>query len=158
MNLSQYNKVATFNKLGGSLDNVTMNSLALQLDLIQEEYVETVEAFDNLDAVEYVDGVADMFVVVTGMIQKLEALGVDMESVINRVCDNNLAKYPIVSEEAFRNGTVFQLIPDGCSGKISDGRLIITDDKTGKIRKPTNFTPVDLSDVPDFFKTIGGGA
>lgn len=156
MNESHYHKVAQFNTLGGNLEKVTMDSLALQLDLCQEEYMELVEAFDNQDSVEFVDAVADLFVVLTGMIQKLEVLGVNVEEAIHRVCDNNLAKYPEISEEAFQDSSVFNLIPDGCSGEISYGRLVIKDNKTGKIRKPTNFKPVDLTNVPDFFKVIGG--
>jgi len=157
MNESHYFKVAQFNTLGGNLEKVTMDSLALQLDLCQEEYIELVEAFDNKDSIEFVDAVADLYVVVTGLIQKLEMLDVNMEEAIHRVCDNNMQKFPEVSEESFQDGSVFDLFPDGCSGEIAYGRLVIKDKVTGKIRKPTNFNPVDLTNVPDFFKTIGGG-
>jgi len=150
MNESHYFKVQQFNSLGGNLETITKQSLALQLDLIQEEYLETVEAFDNQDSTEFVDGVADMYVVVTGLIQKLERMGVNMKEAIDRVCDNNLQKFPL-----YQDGWQ-DIIPEGCSVNTVDGRLVIKKITTGKIMKPLNFKPVDLTNVPDFFKAIGG--
>jgi hypothetical protein len=143
-----YRKVQSFNELGGNLDNVTSDSRALQLDLIQEEYIETVEAFDKRNAVEFVDGVVDMWVVVTGLIQKLEALGVDMEDAIDQVCDNNLSKFM-----PYETGWQSQ-VPQGCDVEVKNGRLVIKDINTGKIKKPLNFVPVNLSNVPNFFVAL----
>lgn len=148
MNKGLYNKVFKFNTLGNNLDVVTKESLALQLDLIQEEYVETVDAFDNEDSVEFADGVADMYVVLMGLIQKLEKLGVPMEKIINDVCGNNLSKFPIVTEN------MSSIIPANTKYTVVDGRLVIKNIQTGKIMKPLNFKPVDLSYTPNFFATL----
>ena len=136
---AHYDSVKIFNTISGSLDEVNKSSLALQIDLLQEEFLETVEAFDNKDATEFLDGVADMFVVIAGLIQKLEALGVNVDAAIRKVCVNNLDKFP--------ENTTCQ--PDNTIVVYNKmyGRVAFLDDVTSKIRKPLDFTSVDLSDV-----------
>ena len=140
MNLNiLYEQVKIFNELAGSLENVNKSSIALQLDLIQEEFLETVQAFDEKDPVEFVDGVADMFVVLSGLMQKLEALGVDVETAFERVNNNNLSKF---------SDSVLQQPPNTIAtfNKRWE-KWVFKNNQTGKIMKPLDFSPVDLSDI-----------
>ena len=134
-----YNDVKIFNELAGSLENVNKSSIALQLDLIQEEFLETVQAFDEKDPVEFVDGVADMFVVLSGLMQKLEALGVDVEAAFERVNNNNLSKF---------SDSVLQQPPKTTAtfNKRWE-KWVFKNNQTGKIMKPLDFSPVDLSGI-----------
>ena len=155
MNITQktigtnYTEIKKFNEIGGSLNKITKESIALQLDLIQEEYLESVQAFDDCNPEEFADGIADIFVVVCGMIQKLEVAGYDMEAVLERVCDNNLSKYIPIN-------TTIHYDPEFTKTLNEKHQVFVLRDKNGKIRKPTGFTAVNLYGlVPKtFFKEI----
>ena len=101
MNANIYNQVKKFNTVAGQLENVTKQSLALQMELIQEEYLELVQAFDDEDDEEYLDATADLFVTVAGLMQKLEAAGFNVEEAMNRVAENNLDKFPLSRKVSF---------------------------------------------------------
>ena len=67
-----FESVKQFNTLAGSLDNVTQQSLILQTSFIWEEFAnEMIEAFEEGDAVEFLDGVADTYVTACGLLQML---------------------------------------------------------------------------------------
>ena len=134
---TNYTEIKKFNEIGGSLNTVTKDSIALQLDLIQEEYLEAVQAYDGCNPEEFADGVADMFVVICGMIQKLEVAGYDMEAVIDTVCENNLSKYIPIN-------TALHYDPEFTKTLNEKHQVFVLRDKNGKIRKPSNFTPVNL--------------
>lgn len=134
-----YNEVKKFNEIAGQLDVVTEGSIALQLDLIQEEYLETVEAFDGKNNVELLDGAIDMFVVVSGLLQKLEASGYNVAEAMKRVTDNNLSKFPDV---ATRSGVV---IPSEWQVNLNEEHnVVVFRNQVGKIMKPPGFVPVEL--------------
>lgn len=132
-----YTAIQKFNDISGNLDNITQQSIALQLDLIQEEYLETVQAYDEEDMQEICDGAADMFVVVCGLLQKLEAYGCDMEEILNRVCENNLSKYPTV-------GMAIRYDPALSVTVNEKHQVYVIKDINGKVRKPLDFVPVNL--------------
>lgn len=140
-----FTDVKTFNEVAGSLSNVSKESIALQLDLLQEEYLETVEAYDNNNPVEFADGVADCLVIILGMVQKCEAAGYDMDEVLYRVCDNNLSKYIPVGEAIHYN-------PEYTKELNEKHQVFVLKNAVGKIMKPSDFKSVDLSDlVPEGF-------
>lgn len=62
---------------------------ALYMDLIQEEFNETWEAYNNGDLVEVADGLADMVWVIMGM---ANTLGIPFEDVWNEVRASNMSK------------------------------------------------------------------
>ena len=136
-----YGSVFKFNDISGNLNKPDKDSIALQLDLIQEEYIETVDAFDADDKVEILDGACDMFVVVCGLLQKLEAQGCDVEEALMRVCENNLSKFPSTANNATNTWS-----GDYTPHFNKKHKVLVLKDKNGKIRKPEGFKPVDLSD------------
>lgn len=159
MNVASYvqtsvNRIAQFNDMCGNLENVDKDSIALQLDIFQEEYLETVEAFDELDDTGFLDGVVDEFVVCVGMMLKLEKAGFKVAEAMNRVDLNNLSKFvkiddPKIDEikqDALSKGFTFE-------PNYGYGRVVIKD-VNGKVRKPSTFKPVEIGDcaVAGFLK------
>ena len=136
-----YGSVSKFNDIAGQLNKPDKDSIALQLDLIQEEYLETVEAFDEDDKVEILDGALDMFVVVCGLLQKLEAQGYNVEEALKRVCENNLSKFP--STEGNKTNTWNPEYTPTFNKKYN---VLVLRDSKGKVRKPEGFKSVDISD------------
>lgn len=136
MNANMYNQVKKFNAVAGQFENVTTQSLALQMDLIQEEYLELVQAFDDKDDAEYLDATADLFVTVAGLMQKLDAAGFKVAEAITRVNENNLSKFNSTGNFQPPNTNAIY-------NKQYDSYSFINKD-TGKIMKPTNFLSVDL--------------
>jgi hypothetical protein len=138
--LAGYAGTKTFNVVAGTLDKVDETSIALQLDLMQEEYLETVTAFDNKDNVELLDGAVDMLVIAFGLIAKLEVAGFDVATAIDRVVANNLSKFT-------RKGEAISYNFDYVSKLNKIYNLTVVKNKDGKIMKPSNFVPVILNDL-----------
>jgi hypothetical protein len=141
-----YESIKKFNKISGVLDNPTLETVDLYNSLSFEELSESITAFETQDAVEVLDGALDEFYVICGKLQILEALGMNIEEGLKRVCENNLSKFLSVS------GEVWPLE----MGKFynPEHKVMVLKDKQGKIIKPFGFTPVDLTDlVPQGFFT-----
>ena len=92
--------------------------IRLYMDLITEEYNETLDAYKAGDIVEVADGLADMVWVIMGMASSLD---IDFEDVWNEVKRSNMSKF--VDGVAMKNP------------------------KTGKIMKPDTFSEPDLATV-----------
>lgn len=157
-----YNQIGLFNLIAGNLENVTLESIDNQLGFIFEELEETIEVVewtsasqdscDDLDYdpdVEVLDGACDLFVTVSGLLQKLEAAGFDVAEAMNRVNMNNLSKFPNSQDE------LFKIQPENTHIKLNTNFdvVVFKDIETGKIKKPLNFKPVDLTGTyPNFLK------
>ena len=89
----------------------------LYMNLITEEYRETIEAFDNDDLIEVADGLADMVWVIMGM---CSSCGIDFNKVWEEVKASNMSKF--VEGKAIKNGA-------------------------GKIMKPETYFKPDLKKV-----------
>ena len=63
--------------------------VALYMNLIQEEFNETLEAFANNDMIELADGLADMQWVIHGL---ASSVGIDMQPVWDEVKSSNMSK------------------------------------------------------------------
>ena len=147
-----YKQVELFNEIASNLDNVTIDSLDNQISFVYEELVETIDALESKDDEEYIDGLADIFVTVAGLLQKSEKVGYDVAEAIARVNANNLSKFPSASVT-----TVGTIRPEGTYVVANDrfDVLVFKDVTTDKIKKPLNFVPVDLSGTyPNFLKGV----
>lgn len=136
MNANMYNQVKKFNSVAKNLDNVTPESISNQLSFIFEELVETIDALEAGDDGELLDGCADLFVTVMGLMQKLDAAGFDVGQAIARVNENNLSK--------FNSTGNFQPPNTNAVYNRQYDLYSFLDKNTGKIMKPTNFLSVDL--------------
>ena len=94
------------------------DQVQLYMDLITEEYIETLTAYNNGDVVELADGLADMVWVIMGMASSLD---IDFDDVWEEVYRSNMSKF--VDGVAIRNP------------------------ETGKIMKPDTFSEPDLKTV-----------
>ena len=93
--MSYQNDVADFMKAGEQSIRSEL-SLAgeqsnLYMDLISEEYQETLAAFESKDMIEVADGLADMVWVIMGM---CNSCGIDFDSVWQEVKASNMSKFP----------------------------------------------------------------
>ena len=119
--MSYQNDVALFMKSGGqgvrSELSLEGDQASLYMDLITEEYQETLSAFENSDLIEVADGLADMVWVIMGM---CNSCGIDFDSVWQEVKASNMSKFP-------------------------DGKAI--KNEHGKIMKPDSYFKPDLKKV-----------
>ena len=72
----------------------------LYMNLITEEYKETLEAFQNNDLVEVADGLADMVWVIMGM---CSSCGIEFNKVWEEVRSSNMSKF--VNGKAIKNNS-----------------------------------------------------
>jgi hypothetical protein len=146
-----YTAIRKFNDIAGQLENVTKDSIALQLDLIQEEYLETVDEYDLENPVGILDGAIDMFVVVSGLLLKLDASGYDVATAMKRITDNNLSKYPSAV-----NPTIPVPVEWNSEWTLTHNKeheVLVWRDGNNKIRKPHGFRPVEIGDcIGEWFK------
>ena len=93
--MSYQNDVAIFMKSGeqGVRSELSLegDQASLYMDLITEEYQETLYAFENSDLIEVADGLADMVWVIMGM---CNSCGIDFDSVWQEVKASNMSKFP----------------------------------------------------------------
>ena len=122
--MSYQNDVALFMKSGGqgvrSELSLEDDQASLYMDLITEEYQETLSAFENSDLIEVADGLADMVWVIMGM---CNSCGIDFDSVWQEVKASNMSKFP-------------------------DGKAI--KNEHGKIMKPDSYFKPNIKKVLDF--------
>jgi len=142
-----YVAVEQFNEICGNLPEVNEASLDLQISLCYEEMVEVIDAFEQRDMKELAKEVADLWIVVAGLVQKMRHTGVDMGSVIEAVCEDNLDKFipqgqPLQYDSAFT-----------ASLNQKFGRWVIKD-SNGKVRKASTYKKADVSQyvLKDLFK------
>ena len=145
-----YREVEKFNKIAGNLDSVTPESVSNQLSYVFEELTETIDALENGDAVELLDGYCDLLVTVHGLGQKLQAAGFDTQEAEKRVNANNMSKYIPTNETIHYDPSFTKTLNE-------EYNVYVLRDSNMKVRKPSNFQSVDLSDlVPEgFFQQAG---
>lgn len=140
-----YESVKTFNNLAGN-NNVGKSGFIAQQKCLLEEVNEITEGIDTNDVVEILDGVVDVLYVALGHLTKLEALGCDVQGAIKQVCVDNLTKFPSDEETAVK--TVMHYNNQNVNAKWEyneEYQRYVIKDSVGKIRKPFNFIPTDLS-------------
>jgi len=92
----------------------------LYMDLVEEEFLETKEAFADKDVVGVADGIADMVWVIMGL---SSTLGIDFYKVWDAVWESNMSK-------------------------VQDGQLMKNPD-TGKVMKPDAYFPPKIKEALD---------
>lgn len=140
-----YEDIKKFNEIASNLEGDMVAKVDHQLSLIFEELTEAIEGVETGNAQELLDGAIDTWVTAVGLLQKLEAAGFDVAKAMRKVDENNLSKFPYSC--GFQHDPEFNITLND-----KHQRWVIKDEN-GKVRKPADFEPVDLSDcVPkDFF-------
>lgn len=147
--------VFSFNATAGNFDNLdtvegVSKALSSQVALILEEVKETIEAKNPIEAL---DGIVDVLVTAFGYAQMLEHIGVDVAKAMNLIAENNLSKFPLFAEDARRSVEMYTSKGINVTAIKNDGRWVIKDEK-GKVRKPYNYKPVNLSSCVEHTLTI----
>lgn len=162
-----FDQVFQFNDMAGQFKSEPLQSVNLQLDLIFEEFCdETIKAFERgCNAIEYdkdkqeagkqsvalLDGVCDTFVVVAGLMQKLQNAGFDVEQALLRVTENNLSKFTTKADYNWASNQGYEVVFDEKYYRFSYR------DANGKARKPPEYVSVNIDDLAnkDFFNGVG---
>lgn len=148
--------VYAFNELSGQASKLDKGAIWNQFKLIAEETDELHEAVETNNAVEALDACVDIMYVLVGMMQKLEALGMDVTGAMKQVADDNLTKFPSSKEVAELTQDMYnkQGIETTIAYNDKFNRWVIND-TNAKVRKPIDFTSTNLTKyVPE--KLQGG--
>lgn len=158
-----FDNVFTFNDVAKQFDSDLLQGVNLQLDLIFEEFCdETVKAYEEgcnaiayskdkekaaKEAVKLLDGAVDTFVVVAGLLQKLQAAGFDVNEALLRVTENNLTKFTKKAEYLWAEKQGYEVVWNEQHSVFSYR------DAAGKLRKSPEYQSVDIDSLanPDFF-------
>jgi hypothetical protein len=158
-----FDNVFTFNDVAKQFDGNFIDGVNLQLDLIFEEFcMETIPAFEIgcnaiifekdkekavKEAVKLLDGAVDTFVVVSGLLQKLQAAGFDVNEALLRVTENNLTKFTKKAEYIWAEKQGYEVVWNDLHSVFSYR------DSNGKLRKSPEYKSVDIDDLanPFFF-------
>lgn len=121
-----------------------------QLELIQEELSEGIEAAKREDLVEEIDAACDLFVTVAGYMQQLDRMGCNIQEALKRVCENNMSKLLEVNDAARIEATIQLYKGEGIDITLEDsalnGFVVAKHPETGKALKPAGYVSVDISD------------
>lgn len=161
-----FDQVYQFNDMAGQFDTNPIDGVNLQLDLIFEEFCdETIKAFErgcnaityykdkqeaSKQAVNLLDGVCDTFVVVAGLMQKLQNAGFDVEQALLRVTDNNLSKFTTKVDYNWASQQGYEVTYNETYHRFSYRNA------SGKLVKSFDYKSVDIGDLsnPDFFNEV----
>lgn len=152
---NMYLDVKAFNDLAGNKS--THNDFVSQVKCLVEEVNETVQGVEDNDVTATLDGAIDTIYVALGIIQKLEQLGVDVSKACNQVCEDNLIKFPHKLEDAQETVRFYNAKNTNVHYTFNEqySKYVIKDE-AGKIRKPYNFVPTDLTCyVPEYLQKRG---
>jgi len=153
---NMYEDVKAFNNLAGG--NTSHAWFKNQKKILDEEVNrELFPAIDNNDVVQILDGAIDTIYVSLGIIQQLELLGVDVSKACNQVCEDNLAKFSNKLEDAQETVRFYNAKNTNVHYTFNEtySKYVIKDE-AGKVKKPFNFIPTDLSKyVPEELQKKG---
>lgn len=146
MNLSKHaSEIRKFNSIAGNYQfNGTLlecwQMLKRQTTLIEEELLETKEAASLEDATEILDGAADIYVTLIGLMQMLEGLQFKVDEALEAVTYNNSQKfttsysYAAISKESLEESNPSEIFHI-CDTSYEGTTYYTVKDQNGKIRK-----------------------
>lgn len=147
----QLDQTREFNTTAGidlpsSLTFPTRKRISLCISLIQEEMGEILEAYNNLDKVEVIDGLADLQYVVNGLIN---AFGADelMEEALQLVHESNMSKFCKTEEEATATIEDYKKKGIDTHAVLNGDLFVVRRNSDNKILKNINYKPVDLKKI-----------
>lgn len=151
-----YNDIYEFNDICKSFDqSLVKEKIKLYVDLVKEETKELSDAYDENDPKELLDGCVDVLVTAFGLLQVLNAAGMNTSKALQDTAENNLSKFPSFAD--IGNKEYCELVEDtralyeqkgvtvDYNPSSNDERLVFTNAVTGKVLKPHNYKPNDLS-------------
>jgi predicted HAD superfamily Cof-like phosphohydrolase len=113
-----------------------IDRMRLSMDLIDEEFMETVQAIDQKNFAEVKDGLGDLlWVTVRAMME----FGVDPESTIREIYKSNMSKADYTEEDALKTRDKYKDLGIDTYMRVRKDIYITYNAETGKILKSYNF-------------------
>lgn len=149
--MDKYHKLANlsylFNDISGASKETSYEAIEAQLVLVKEEVKELADAVEQMEAAEVMAEAIDVLVVTMGLLQKLEALGFDVDKACQRIGQTNLTKFPTsltVVDESVKmyEGIGVKVTP---TFDFTCDRWVLRDEN-GKVRKPVGFKKATFDD------------
>lgn len=143
-----YELTRKFNDISGANKELSLKSMREQFWYIDEEVNEIRDALNTNNLTELLDGCLDTIITAFGMLQKLEGLGVDINSSAINTAMNNLSKYttsPAVAHQTVEKVGIEKGIEAIATFNEEHGVYTIRNKHTGKVLKPIDFVSNDLS-------------
>lgn len=135
------------NEISGQHTKLSQEDFRNQMEIIRSEFQETVDAIEEKNNVELLDGAVDLLVTVFGLIRKLDEAGFDTARAMQKVGMNNLTKFPtsltVVDDSVKMYADKGVSIRPVFSHHYDRWALL---DEGDKYKKPVGFKDVDLSD------------
>jgi NTP pyrophosphatase (non-canonical NTP hydrolase) len=113
-----------------------VDRMRLAMDLIDEEFMETVQAIDQKNFVEVKDGLGDLLWVT---IRAMMEFGVDPETTIREIYRSNMSKADYTEEDALKTRDKYKEQGIDTYMRIRKDIYITYNAATGKILKSHNF-------------------
>lgn len=142
--------IATANTLAGQYDSVDKESIKQQLKLIQEEVKELQQAIDeNEGDAAFLKEACDVYVVLLGLLHKLELVGWNVEKALLQTTENNLTKFVSGDDVETLALTTEMYKEKGIeiTTKYNEeyDMFAIVNKQTGKFLKPAGYKKADVS-------------
>ena len=138
-----------FNKCAGKTTVQSWKDIQNQVQLINEEVKETVNAATAKDMLGVLDGLVDVLVTAFGLKQQLESIGVNVDLAMKLIAENNMSKFTKSLKIAEDTVRVYGTQGVTChieSVTTDDGVVYCVKDSNNKVRKPVDYKSVTLSD------------
>lgn len=118
-----------------------VDRMRLAMDLIDEEFMETVTAIETKNFVEVKDGLGDLLWVV---IRAMMEFGVDPETTIRQIYRSNMSKADYTEKDALKTRDKYKEQGIDTYMRVRQGVYITYNASTGKILKSCNFIKPNL--------------
>lgn len=137
-----------FNTIAGTAEDISWEGIQKQMKFVHEEIAELQEAIDLQDKPEMLKELIDCYVVLNGVLSKFIAMGMYTSKAMRIVGENNLSKFPEVTDQYTIKNTKEMYRAQGIALDIitTNGRVIFKNLQTGKVLKPWGYKKVNLSD------------
>lgn len=146
--MSELRRACEFNEVSGVKRKYRkLDECLISMDLLKEEYQETVDAFEKGDRIEVIDGLGDMLVVISGFLHRM---GVSPDRVMKIINDSNDSKFVYTKEDAVASVLAYEEsdVYENVHYAEHDGRYVIFGSKKGsdlvKILKGIHYQKPDL--------------
>lgn len=122
-------------KFGFDSEPLDFNKLAFRMSLLAEEMAETMSAFAEMDAEEWVDGHIDVIVIALG---NLHLAGVDIERAWSEVVRANMSKVRGIKAGRENSGGFDVMKPEGWVGPSHKDNHGVLDEVFDETKKATS--------------------
>lgn len=144
-----------FNIISGQASKTSYEDLNNQLDLIKEEVFELDADIQTLNFEGIVGETVDVLFTTLGLVQKLEAKGINMLKAMEIVAKANLSKFPAIYSDVKESEEFYKAKEIKVNISYNDlYEVYVIKDENNKVRKSVNFVKADVSScVPDDLKS-----